>query len=119
MAASSNDHGPVRRIVRRRITFPDQVNVAPRFSKVLFTAAPPGVALFRLQPPHVVLLKSTKRPTPGLRPVFGRFVSHGKARLRLGSGFYFVALLRRRLAGLDIAIGSVTYISCSAKPSFC
>src|ERR1039457_1386353 len=76
--ASSDDHGPVRRIVRRRITFPDQVNVAPRFSKVLFTAAPPSLVLFRLQPPHVALLKGTKRPTPGLRPVFDRLVSRGK-----------------------------------------
>src|ERR1039457_2212207 len=76
--ASSDDHGPVRRVVRRRITFPDQVNVAPRFSQVLFTAAPPSLVLFRLQPPHVALLKGTKRPTPGLRPVFDRLVSHGK-----------------------------------------
>jgi hypothetical protein len=76
--ASSDDHDPVRRIVRRRVAFSDQVNVAPRFPKVLFTAASPGLALFRLQPQHVALVKSTKRPTPGLRPVFGRFVSHGK-----------------------------------------
>src|SRR5450759_4475345 len=55
--APSDDHGPVRRIVRRRITFPDQVIVAPRFSKVLFTAAPPSLVLFRLQPPHGALLK--------------------------------------------------------------
>src|SRR5438105_938990 len=76
--ASSDDHGPVRRIVCRRITFPDQVTVAPRFPKVLFTAASPSRALFRWQSPHVALLKGTKRPTPGLRPVLGRLVSHGK-----------------------------------------
>jgi hypothetical protein len=76
--ASSDDHGPVRRFVCSRITFPDQVNMAPRFSKVLLTAASPSLALFRLQPPHLALLKNTKRPAPGFRPVFGSLVSHGK-----------------------------------------
>src|SRR3954447_24561690 len=77
-ATASDDHGPVRRIVRRRIAFPDQVNVAPRFSKVLFPAAPPSLVLFCLQFPHAALLKGTKRPTPGLKPVIDRFISHGQ-----------------------------------------
>ena len=92
--ASSDDHGPVRRIVRSRITFPDQVNVAPRFSKVLFTAASPSHALFRLQPPHVARLKGTKRPTPGLRPVFGRFMA--KPGSAWGRAVSCVATLFRR-----------------------
>src|SRR5439155_12606247 len=118
--ASSDDHGPVRRIVCSRITFSDQVNVAPRFSKVLFTAAPPSLALFRLQPLHLARLKNTKQPAQGLKPVFGRFVSHGENPTPTGPGrFCAVASLRRCPAGLGVAVGNVTYISSSAKPSFC
>jgi hypothetical protein len=68
----------------------------------------------------VALLKGTKRPTPGLRPVFDRLVSHGKpdpawARVPFVSLRYYAIAP----AGFDIAIGSVTYISSCAKPSFC
>jgi len=49
---ATRDHSPILRRVSARIAFPDQVNMPARVSKVLFTAATPCFALFRVLSLH-------------------------------------------------------------------